>query len=88
MKAWRIEAAAINARRKDGSKEPTARVQKNMRKSIETVKSGSTWLLDGLLIRAGIIDPMPITHNYYFPKAAPVKSFFGNLVDVIRRAVA
>lgn len=87
MKAWRIEAAAINARRKAGSKEPTARVQKNMRQSIETVKSGSTWLLDGLLIRAGIIDPMPITHKYK-STAVPGKSFFGRMADVIRRAVA
>lgn len=65
MKAWRLDAVNVNARRLAGSKEPTARVQKARRMvSAKLSTNASTWLLDGLLngllIRAGIIDPMPL----------------------------
>jgi hypothetical protein len=58
MKAWRLEASKINARRKAGSNEPSARVQKALH-SKQPVILGSTWLLDGLFIRVGIVDPLP-----------------------------
>ena len=63
-KAWRNEAACkINEQRKT-TNVPTARVQKTERMAISKVtKNASTWLLDGLLIRAGIIDPLPHTHR-------------------------
>ena len=53
MKAWRIEAAKINARRKAGSREPTARVQKEQRMAMPKLQGDSNWLLSGLMIHAG-----------------------------------
>lgn len=52
MKAWRLDAAKVNARRKAGSREPVARVQKLEGKA---KIMGSTWLLDGLLLRGGYV---------------------------------
>lgn len=60
MKAWRLEAQAINARREAGSKEPTARVQKNIRMSAERMtKTAGNFLLNGLLIHGGYATPHP-----------------------------
>jgi hypothetical protein len=57
MKAWRKEAEKINARRLAGSKEPRARVQKELAQAKPKLYKGSTWLLDGLLIHGGYITP-------------------------------
>lgn len=54
MKAWRLEANEINARRNEGSKEPSARVQKVQRQASPKVKGEGNWLLAGLLVREGI----------------------------------
>ena len=56
QKAWRLGAESINQQRQFDRKIPTARQQKQTGVKIK----GSTWLLDGLLIRAGIIDPLPL----------------------------
>lgn len=56
MKAWRKEAAAINARKAAGSKEPSARVQMQQARYVQRMfkpKGSGNWLLDGLLIHAG-----------------------------------
>lgn len=56
MKAWRKKAAAINARKAAGSKEPSARVQTQQARFVQRMfkpKDGGNWLLDGLLIHAG-----------------------------------
>lgn len=51
-KAWRNEnAAKINARKAAGSKEPSARVQKDNR--IKIASNASNWLLEGLMGHAG-----------------------------------
>ena len=55
MKAWRLNAQKINARRKAGSREHTARVQKEIKASLPKMTGGSNWLLDGLLLRGGYI---------------------------------
>ena len=54
MKAWRLEADKINARRNGGSKEPNARVQKVQRQASPKVKGAGNWLLAVLLVRAGV----------------------------------
>lgn len=66
MKAWRLQASKINARRKAGSREPNARAQKVQRMAHPTIKGMGNWLLVGLLMRAGI---MPI--GYDVPQAVP-----------------
>jgi hypothetical protein len=58
QKAWRIEAAKVNARRAAGSNEPSARVQKT--DSIKMLPAPS-FLFFGLMMRAGLYDPMPVT---------------------------
>ena len=55
MKAWRLQASKINARRKAGSREPNARTQKVQRMTQPSLKGMGNWLLVGLLMRAGII---------------------------------
>ena len=55
MKAWRLDAQKINARRKAGSREQSARVQKEIKASMSKLTGGSNWLLDGLLLRGGYI---------------------------------
>lgn len=83
MKAWRLEASEINARRKDGSKEPTARVQKVQRGQQRAIK-GSTWLLDGLLIRAGIINPLPDVSPRYL-RVAGRMGWWNKFVTLTKR---
>ena len=56
QKAWRKEAAAINKRRAEGSKEATARQQAHTK---VTIKAFPSWLFMGLMIRAGLYDPLP-----------------------------
>ena len=60
MKKWRLEAASINARRAAGSKEPTARVQKNQEQALARaypkMVSVGNFLLNGLLLRGGYIN--------------------------------
>ena len=53
MKAWRLNAQKINARRKAGSREQSARVQKTVQGPKMTYCT--TWLLDALLLRGGYI---------------------------------
>ena len=55
QKAWRLGAESINQQRQFDRTIPSARQQKQAGVNLK----GSTWLLDGLLIRAGIIDPLP-----------------------------
>lgn len=69
MKAWRLQASKINARRKAGSKEPSARAQKVQRMAQPSLKGMGNWLLVGLLMRAGIV---PI--GYGVPQIVPDKS--------------
>lgn len=57
QKAWRTQAAAINKRRAEGSKEATARVQKFNTVKIVGGMPSSLWI--GLMIRAGLYDPLP-----------------------------
>lgn len=57
QKAWRTQAAAINKRRAEGSKEATARVQKF--NAVKIVGGMPSSLLIGLMIRAGLYDPLP-----------------------------
>ena len=83
MKAWRLQAHKINARRKAGSKEASARVQKVQRMSIPSLKGMGNWLLIGLFLRAGIV---PIGYN--IPKAVPpvavVQSKFKSWIGKVR----
>lgn len=78
-KAWRNEAARkINARRKAGSKEGSARMQKNERLFIAKVwpiKAAGNWLLAGLLERIGIYAPEPSYPAY--TKAGKVAQSYG-----------
>lgn len=88
-KAWRNEAAAkINAGRKAGSKEGSARMQKNERLFIAKVwpiKAADNWLLAGLLERIGIWatapghiqEPRSYNHRseVVVPKESILKSF-------------
>ena len=67
MKAWRLNAQKINARRKAGSREPTARVQKEIKASMSSLTGGSYWLLDGLLLRGGYITQGLPTEAYVPP---------------------
>lgn len=56
MKAWRLEAAAINKRIAEGSKEPRSRIRMQQQRMISRAfkpKGSGNWLLDGLLIKAG-----------------------------------
>lgn len=91
MKAWRIEAEKINARRKAGSKEPKARVQmrqaRNIQQMFKPVGSGS-WLLDGLLIRGGFkaaVYGLPIAPQEVRPAPTTTPSFIGKLVGQAKR---
>ena len=67
-KAWRNEAARkINARRKAGSKEGSARMQKNERlflAKVWPIKAAGNWLLAGLLERIGIWATAPAVPDY------------------------
>ena len=67
MKAWRLNAEKINARRKAGSREPTARRQKFIEASLPKLQGGSNWLLDGLLLRGGYISVSLPTEAYVPP---------------------
>ena len=58
QKAWRTNAAKINARRAAGSREATARVQKD---TFVKVLGTPSFLFMGLMMRAGLYDPMPTT---------------------------
>jgi hypothetical protein len=66
-KAWRnLAAQKVNTQRywelllEGKVKTPKARQQARARHlAAKSGLPGSTWLLDGLLIRAGIIDPLP-----------------------------
>ena len=84
-KAWRnLAAQAVNKQRSwelllEGKvKTPKARQQARARRlAAKSTVPGSTWLLDGLLIRAGIIDPlpaMPIEHDKRVPGSYRVES--------------
>lgn len=56
MKAWRLEAEAINKRIAAGSKEPRARVQMRQREAISRyykAKGSGNWLMDGMFLRNG-----------------------------------
>lgn len=65
MKAWRLEAEKINKRRKAGSREATARVQKGQRALTPKTVGYSNWLLSGLMIHAGF---WPASHAYQKPE--------------------
>lgn len=57
-KAWRNESAAkINQRRKDGSKEPSARQQAKAKQIKVPLRGSGNYLLDGLLIKEGYVLP-------------------------------
>ena len=56
QKAWRTNAAKINARRAAGSREATARVQKD---TFVNVLGTPSFLFMGLMMRAGLYDPLP-----------------------------
>jgi hypothetical protein len=86
MKAWRLEASKINARRKAGSNEPSARVQKVLRGK-QPVILGSTWLLDGLLIRVGIVDPLPNLERSYAKRLMqrPKTGWRANLAAFVKK---
>jgi hypothetical protein len=60
QKAWRIKAAKINALRANGSREATARVQKDSFTKMLPIPS---FLFMGMMMRAGFWDPMPITRS-------------------------
>ena len=94
QKAWRTQAAAINRRRAEGSKEATARVQK-----FDTVKivggvPSSLWI--GLMIRAGLYDPLPpvdrlptANPNLAAPYGTPVKrNWFSRAWDKAKEVFA
>lgn len=76
-KAWRNEAARkINARRKAGSKEGSARMQKNERlflAKVWPIKAAGNWLLAGLLERTWPWASAPArpAHNWCY-HSAPV----------------
>jgi len=56
MKAWRLEAQAINQRIAAGSKEPRSRVQMQQREAISRyykAKGSGNWLMDGMFLRNG-----------------------------------
>ena len=57
QKAWRTRAAKINARRAAGSREATARVQKD---TFVKMLPTPSFLFTGLMMKAGLYDPMPI----------------------------
>jgi hypothetical protein len=57
QKAWRTNAAKINARRAAGGREPTARVQKA---GAFKILGSPSFLFMGLMMRAGLYDPMPL----------------------------
>lgn len=84
MKAWRLEAQKINKQRErelatvGRVTTPTARVQKNYRiymEKMHRITFGSNWLLDGLMIRAGLLDPLPTVPRSVLkpPAAAPAE---------------
>jgi hypothetical protein len=80
-KAWRNEnAAKINARRKDGSKEGTARQQKG---SASMAVGSGNYLLDGLLIKEGYVLPEIIPTTQPFTRQG--KSIFSKLASWFRR---
>lgn len=66
MKAWRLEAEKINKRRMAGSREATARVQKEQRAHVPKMVGCSNWLLTGLMIHAGF---WPSHHAYQTSEA-------------------
>lgn len=81
MKAWRLKAQEINERRRAGSKEPTARVQKEHRLAHPTLKGTGNWLLAGLLIRAGEDTP-----NDTLFRNAPQPFLMGDFLRCIQRS--
>lgn len=87
-KAWRNEAAAkINARRKAGSKEASARAQKNQRMFIARifpVKASGNWLLDGLLNKLYYMLGMEPAPSYELPiKRANAQVAAKQVVDTV-----
>lgn len=70
QKAWRTQAAAVNKRRADGSKEATSRVQKS---NITKIAASPSWLMQGLMIRAGLYDPLPMLAGVDYARPLPNK---------------
>jgi hypothetical protein len=68
QKAWRTNAAKINTRRA-GTREATARVQKA---GAFKILGSPSFLLMGLMMRAGLYDPMPVeTTTGRWPSSNP-----------------
>lgn len=56
MKAWRKKAEAVNKRKAEGSKEPSARVQMQQARHVSRMfkpKGSGNWLIDALLLNGG-----------------------------------
>ena len=86
MKAWRLEAAAINARRKAGSREPTARVQKEQRMAMPKLRGASNWLLSGLMVHAGFwVIPSAPGFTQLEPYIPQTEGFARRLVNRLKK---
>lgn len=85
-KQWRnLNAQFINQLRAQGANIPTARVLARQRHSMKSAKGATTWLLDGLLIRAGIIDPLPPMLRYLSKDTAPWrKSVIARVIQKVK----
>lgn len=71
QKAWRTQAAEINKQRAAGERVATARQQ--MRERV-TIKAYPSWLFMGLMIRAGLYDPLPTVPSTLAARGLPVKT--------------
>jgi hypothetical protein len=84
MKAWRLNAEKINSRCKAGSREATARTQKEALMAMPKLPYASTWLLDGLLLRGGYINTtLALPSEAFVP---PTEGFAKRVMRVAAKA--